>query len=46
MALRAVTERMQGDQPSRVRAFMTAATAGAAVGVLVYKLLRSGEEQS
>lgn len=37
----AVTQRLQGERPSAIRAFAGAAVAGAASGALVYKVLRS-----
>jgi hypothetical protein len=37
----AVTQRLQGERPSAIRAFTGAAVAGAASGALVYKVLRS-----
>ncbi len=43
--LRTFTERLEGKQASRMRAFTTAVASGAAVAVVVYRLLRSGEEQ-
>jgi hypothetical protein len=38
----AAAERAAGGQPSRPRAFVAAAVAAVAAGVLVYKVLRSG----
>jgi hypothetical protein len=38
-------ERLAGDQPSRPRAFVAAAAAAVAAGVLVYRLLRSGGDE-
>jgi hypothetical protein len=38
---RAVTERLAGGRPSRVRATVTAAVAGGAVAATVYRGLRS-----
>jgi hypothetical protein len=43
---RTVEERVRGEQPSRMRSFATAAVAGVALGVVVYKLLRSGGDQA
>ena len=40
-AVPAVAERIQGEQPSRVRALIAATTIGAAVAVAAYRLLRS-----
>lgn len=37
----AVAERIQGEQPSRVRALVAATAVGAAVAVVAYRLLRS-----
>ena len=42
----AVGERLAGGRPSRVQSFFAAAVAGFAVGVLTYKLLRSGGQSS
>jgi hypothetical protein len=42
----AVGERLAGGRPSRARSFLAAAAAGVAVGVLTYKLLRSGGQSS
>jgi hypothetical protein len=36
----AVSQRLQGEKPSAIRAFTGAAVAGATSGALVYKLLR------
>ena len=38
---RAVGERVEGQQPSRLRSLAAAAVAGVAASVLVYRLLRS-----
>jgi hypothetical protein len=35
-------KRLAGEQPSRVQSFFAAAVAGLVVGVMTYKLLRSG----
>jgi hypothetical protein len=35
-------KRLAGEQPSRVQSLFAAAAAGLAVGVMTYKLLRSG----
>jgi len=43
---RAVEERAQGGRPSRTRSLTAAVVAGATVTVLVYRLLRSGDEAS
>jgi hypothetical protein len=43
IAAKAAAERLAGSRPSRVRAFFAAAAAALAAGVLVYKLLRSGD---
>jgi len=40
----AVTQRLAGEQASRLQAFVTAGVAAAVTGVAVYKLLRSGAE--
>jgi hypothetical protein len=37
----AVTQKLQGEKPTAIRAFAGAAVAGAASGALVYKVLRS-----
>jgi hypothetical protein len=37
----AVAERIQGEQPSRVRAIAAATVIGAAVAVVAYRLLRN-----
>ena len=42
----AVGERLAGGRPSRATSFLAAAAAGVAVGVLTYKLLRSGGQSS
>jgi hypothetical protein len=36
----ATAQRLKGDRPSAMRAFAGASAAGAATGVLVYRLLR------
>ena len=41
-ALRAVVERLSGGRPSRLRSGVSAAVAGGAVAVGVYRGLRSG----
>jgi hypothetical protein len=41
LAAEAVGERLAGGRPSRGRAFVVAAGAALAAGVLVYRLLRS-----
>jgi hypothetical protein len=46
LAAKAAGERLAGQRPSRVRAFLAATVAGFGTGVLVYRLLRSGEEPS
>jgi hypothetical protein len=38
----AVTERLEGDEPSRLRALGAAIVIGAGAAVLAYRLLRSG----
>jgi len=38
----AVSERLAGGRPSRLRAFVVSAVAGVAMGAAAYKLLRSG----
>jgi hypothetical protein len=40
-AVRAVSERVGGRKPNRWRASVTAAAAGGAVGVTVYRVLRN-----
>ena len=42
----AVTERLAGERVPRRRALVAAVTAGFGTAVLVYKLLRSGEDDS
>jgi uncharacterized membrane-anchored protein YhcB (DUF1043 family) len=37
----AVTERVQGERPGRWKAIVAAVAAGCAIGLLVYRLLRS-----
>jgi hypothetical protein len=44
MAAETVGRRLAGERQSRTRAFVTACAAAVGAGVLVYKLLRSGEE--
>jgi hypothetical protein len=39
-AVRAIAERLQGEAPSRWRAGLTSASAGAAVAIVVYRILR------
>ena len=39
---RAITERLNGKQPSRTKSSITAAVTGGAVAAAVYKSLRSG----
>jgi hypothetical protein len=39
--VRAVSERLGGRQPNRLRASVTAAAVGGAVGVTVYRVLRN-----
>jgi len=39
----AVSQRLQGDEPSRLRALGAAIIIGAGAAVLAYKLLRSGD---
>jgi hypothetical protein len=46
VAAEAVGERLAGERVSRGRALVAAATAGFAAAVLVYKLLRSGGDES
>jgi hypothetical protein len=46
MAAEAVGERLTGERVSRPRALVAAATAGFGTAVLVYKLLRSGGDDS
>jgi hypothetical protein len=41
VAARAVEDKARGEQPSRMRSLATAAAAGMAVAVVVYRLLRS-----
>lgn len=43
LAAETAGRRLGGERPSRIRAFATAAVAAVGVGVVVYKLLRSGE---
>jgi hypothetical protein len=43
LAAEALGERLAGGRPSRGRALLVAGAAGVAAGVLVYRLLRSGE---
>jgi hypothetical protein len=45
LAADAAAERIGGGRPSRMRALLTATVAAAATGVLVYKLLRSGDQE-
>ncbi|MFL5870283.1 MAG: hypothetical protein ACJ75R_04325 [Solirubrobacterales bacterium] len=42
----AVAERLQGKQPARLRAFAAATMAGGATAVVVYRILRSADEDS
>jgi hypothetical protein len=44
IAAEAVGRRLAGERPSRPRALLAACAAAAAAGVLVYKLLRSGDQ--
>jgi hypothetical protein len=44
IAAEAAAERLAGQRPSRSRALLAACAAAAAAGVVVYKLLRSGDE--
>jgi len=46
VAAEAVGERLAGERVSRGRALVAAATAGVGAAVLVYKLLRSGGDDS
>ncbi len=39
---KAVAQRIRGDNPGRVQAFMAAAVAGVAAAALTYRALRSG----
>ena len=39
-----MAERLEGRRPSRTKAILTAAAAALGTGVLVYKLLRSGDD--
>jgi hypothetical protein len=41
---RAARERLSGGRPPKMRASLAAAAAGGGVAVLVYRLLRSGED--
>jgi hypothetical protein len=41
----AVTERVQGGRPGRWKAIVAAVAAGAAIGLLVYRLLRSEPDE-
>jgi hypothetical protein len=41
---RAARERLSGGRPPKLRASLAAAAAGGGVAVLVYRLLRSGED--
>jgi hypothetical protein len=38
----ALAERVEGERPSRARAFVAAGAAAVAAGVFVYKILRAG----
>jgi hypothetical protein len=40
----AVTQRLEGDEPSRLRALGAAVIIGVGAGVLAYRLLRSGSD--
>ena len=42
----AVADRLGGDRPGPLRAVAGAAVAGGVTGVVVYRLLRRGEEES
>jgi hypothetical protein len=44
VAAGAAAQRLAGERPSRVRAFVAAAVTGVAAGALAYKLLRSGAD--
>jgi hypothetical protein len=44
IAAETAVERITGGTPSRLRALTTAAVAGVAAAVLVYKVLRSGDD--
>ena len=45
MAAEAAARRIAGERVSRPRALLAACVAAAGAGVVVYKLLRSGEQQ-
>ena len=42
----AVVQRLQGDEPSRLRSLGAAIIIGVGAGILAYRLLRSGGSQS
>jgi hypothetical protein len=42
----AVSQRLEGDEPSRLRALGAAVIIGAGAAMLAYRLLRSGTEPS
>jgi hypothetical protein len=44
IAVDAAEQRLAGQRPSRPRAFLAACVAAAAAGVVVYRLLRSGDK--
>jgi hypothetical protein len=46
MATQTAAKRLAGERPSRTRAFLAAVVAAAGAGVLTYKLLRSGGDDS
>jgi hypothetical protein len=41
---RTAAQRLAGERATRPRAFLAASVAGVAVGIAVYRLLRSGSE--
>jgi len=46
IAVEAAARRLAGEQSSRPRALLAAFAAAAATGVIVYKFLRSGDQDS
>lgn len=45
MAAEAASERLAGGRPSRLKAFVVSVASGVVLAAVVYKLLRSGDDE-